>query len=128
MKALNYAILNLLCFSSMSVKAQNFAVDSVLPFKGKSITLLKEAVNNKKIIIYKTSLRLNTDGAPKSYHPKDLRADSLAINLIINGMAVYRKSDSFSISIPDKEISDYHKKYKNTSKNQVILQMMKKHK
>jgi hypothetical protein len=116
MKVLNYITLSLLFFSSMNLKAQKFAVDSVLYFKGKPITLLKDADNDKKVIIYKTSLRLNTDGAPKSYHPKDLRADSLALNLIINGMAVYRKSDSFCISIPDKEISDYHIKYKKTSK------------
>lgn len=99
-----------------NVEAQTYTHDSTLIFKNTPIKLFKNINNTKKLIIYKTSLRLNTDGAPKSYHPNDLRADSLAYNLIINGMAVYRKSDSFCISIPEKEIEDYHIKYRQTKK------------
>jgi hypothetical protein len=96
--------------------AQSFVPDTTLFFKETPIKSFKRINSKENIIIYKTSLRLNTDGAPKSYHPRDLRADSLALNLIINGMAVYRKSDGFCISIPDKGIIDYHEKYKDTKK------------
>jgi hypothetical protein len=40
-------------------------------------------------ILFKSQLRVNTDGAPNSYHPDDLRGTTKAINNIANGVAVY---------------------------------------
>lgn len=63
---------------------------------------LYENTNSKKLILFESNLNVNTDGVPKSYHPLDLRGDSLAINTILNGVAIYRKSDNIRISNPKK--------------------------
>ena len=39
------------------------------------------------LIAFRTSLRVNTDGAPNSYHPGDLRGQVRAINNICNGVS-----------------------------------------
>ncbi len=85
---------------------QNFTHTKSEAFKSKKILLFEDSQQNK-LIFYKTDLALNTDGSPTSYHPFDLRADSIANNLIINAVSVYRNSDSFCISIPSKEKKDY---------------------
>src|SRR5215211_4832376 len=43
-----------------------------------------------KVILFRTSLRVNTDGAPNSYHPQDLTVSVKAINNICNGISVTR--------------------------------------
>jgi len=43
-----------------------------------------------KVIFFRTSLRVNTDGAPNSYHPQDLSGTVKAINSICNGISVKR--------------------------------------
>jgi hypothetical protein len=43
-----------------------------------------------RIVFFRTSLRVNTDGAPNSYHPQDLTGTERAINNICNGVAVSR--------------------------------------
>ena len=43
-----------------------------------------------KVIFFRTSLRVNTDGAPNSYHPHDLNGSVKAINNICNGISVKR--------------------------------------
>ena len=43
-----------------------------------------------KVIFFRTSLRVNTDGAPNSYHPQDLSGTVKAINSICNAMSVKR--------------------------------------
>jgi hypothetical protein len=48
------------------------------------------ARDDGRIVFFSTSLRVNTDGAPNSYHPRDLRGGEMAINNICNGVAVYR--------------------------------------
>jgi hypothetical protein len=42
------------------------------------------------VIFFRTSLRVNTDGAPNSYHPQDLTGSVRAINNICNGVGVKR--------------------------------------
>jgi len=42
------------------------------------------------VIFFRTSLRVNTDGAPNSYHPQDLTGSVRAINNICNGVSVTR--------------------------------------
>jgi hypothetical protein len=43
-----------------------------------------------RVVFFRTSLRVNTDGAPNSYHPQDLTGSRLAINNICNGVSVSR--------------------------------------
>lgn len=43
-----------------------------------------------RVIFFRTSLRVNTDGAPNSYHPHDLTGSVRAINNICNGVSVTR--------------------------------------
>lgn len=43
-----------------------------------------------KVIFFRTSLRVNTDGAPNSYHPQDLSGSVQAINNICNAVTVRR--------------------------------------
>src|SRR6185503_8385231 len=43
-----------------------------------------------KVIFFSTSLRVNTDGAPNSYHPQDLSGSVKAINSICNAVVVKR--------------------------------------
>jgi hypothetical protein len=40
------------------------------------------------LVLFKAKLRVNTDGAPNSYHPNDLEGKTLAINNICNGVSV----------------------------------------
>jgi len=65
----------------------------------KKIILLKKPTG-EKLILFKTNLAVNTDGIPISYHPHDLRGDSVALNSILNGVFVLRKSDGVNLSVP----------------------------
>jgi hypothetical protein len=65
----------------------------------KKIILLKKP-SGEKLILFKTNLAVNTDGIPISYHPYDLRGDSIALNSILNGIFVYRNSDGVNLSVP----------------------------
>ena len=58
--------------------------------KIKLVTRPGETGSSNKVIFFKTSLRVNTDGAPNSYHPQDLTGTQRAINNICNGVGVYR--------------------------------------
>lgn len=44
--------------------------------------------NAADVIVFRTSLRVNTDGAPNSYSPSDLTGTTNAINNICNGVSV----------------------------------------
>lgn len=44
--------------------------------------------NANDVIVFRTSLRVNTDGAPTSYSPSDLTGSKTAINNICNGVSV----------------------------------------
>jgi len=44
------------------------------------------------LIAFRTKLRVNTDGAPNSYHPDDLRGQLKAINNICNGVSARNAS------------------------------------
>src|SRR4051812_16920995 len=39
--------------------------------------------------VFSSRLRVNTDGAPNSYHPEDLAGQTKAINHIANGVSIY---------------------------------------
>jgi hypothetical protein len=74
--------------------------------------ILFENSQNKKLILFKTNLQVNTDGVPTSYHPFDLRGNTIALNTILNGAAIYRLKDNIRISNPKKpnKFSDEDKK------------------
>ncbi len=81
--------------------AQTFAIVETSTFvpENKKIALLKNAAG-KKLIFFKTNLAVNTDGIPISYHPYDLRGDSIALNSILNAVSVYRLRDGVNLSVP----------------------------
>src|SRR4028119_1312921 len=58
--------------------------------KIKQVTRSNDLSGSNKVIFFRTSLRVNTDGAPNSYHPQDLTGTQKAINNICNGIAVYQ--------------------------------------
>ena len=49
-----------------------------------------------KVIFFSTSLRVNTDGAPNSYHPQDLSGSVKAINSICNAVAIRRNGQKLT--------------------------------
>src|SRR6186713_2660976 len=85
-----------------AVNAQEYTVERSKVFapQGKKVLLLKETSSAgggaaggpeaRKIILFQTNLRVNTDGAPLSYHTQDPRGRTLAINTVCNGFAVRR--------------------------------------
>ena len=91
---------------SGSVSAQTFTLKEKAIFipQKKEIILLADT-QGRKMILFKTGLQVNTDGAPVSYHPIDLKGDSIALNTILNAVAIYRKADSVRISNPPKKYS-----------------------
>jgi hypothetical protein len=77
------------------VKAQDFTVVQSKVFRpqNKKVLLLKDAADRtggRKIILFQTNLRVNTDGSPLSYHPQDPRGRTKALNNVCNGIAVRR--------------------------------------
>jgi len=57
---------------------------------GKKVLLLKDPSGQKGIILFQTTLRVNTDGSPLSYHPQDPRGNAKALNNICNAIVVRR--------------------------------------
>src|SRR4051812_22419946 len=57
--------------------------------QGRTVALLgRSADTTGRFAMFSAPLRVNTDGAPNSYHPDDLTGERLAINNILNGIAV----------------------------------------
>src|SRR6185437_11503130 len=69
---------------------QNFTVFQTGIFRpqNKRVLLLRDATTQKKIILFRTKLRVNTDGSPLSYHPQDPRGREKALNNICNAIVV----------------------------------------
>src|SRR5438552_2886979 len=82
-------------FCTSFVSAQNYTVSQTGIFgpQNKKVLLLKDSTSQKKIILFQTRLRVNTDGSPLSYHPQDPRGKDKALNNICNAIVV-QKSDS----------------------------------
>lgn len=76
-------------------RAQTFTVSQTGVFRpqNKKVLLLKDSTSQKKIILFQTKLRVNTDGSPLSYHPQDPRGRDKALNNICNAIVV-KKDDS----------------------------------
>ncbi len=73
---------------------QTFTINKEGVFKPENKKVLLFAnQQNKRLILFKSNLNVNTDGTPLSYHPDDLRGKTLAMNNICNAVAV-RKDGS----------------------------------
>lgn len=79
-----------LLFCSLIAHAQNYTVSKSDVFRpqNKKVLLLKESVGQRKIILFQTNLRVNTDGSPLSYHPQDPRGREKALNNVCNAIVV----------------------------------------
>jgi hypothetical protein len=93
------ATLALTLLSASMVDAQEFRIAQSEVFRpqNKKVLLLKDATDassQRKIILFQTNLRVNTDGSPLSYHPQDPRGRTKALNNICNGIAVRRSGEN----------------------------------
>jgi hypothetical protein len=77
------------CGSAL-LDAQSYSVARTGNFgpQHKKILLLQNSTGQKPIILFRTTLRVNTDGSPLSYHPQDLRGRDKALNNICNAVVV----------------------------------------
>ena len=87
----NY-VMTALLFCASSASAQNYKVSQTGLFgkHDKKILLLKESTSQKRIILFQTNLRVNTDGSPMSYHPQDPRGKDKALNNVCNAIVVQK--------------------------------------
>lgn len=99
MKKLILIILPIFAFTSGHAQIFKIKESGTFIPQNKKV-ILYENEKSRKLILFKTNLQVNTDGAPISYHPYDLRGDSIAINTILNGVAIYRIKDNIRISNP----------------------------
>jgi hypothetical protein len=96
---------------AISVNAQSYSVAETRIFtpQHKKVLLLKKSgAEPRKIILFQTMLRVNTDGAATSYHPLDPRGREIALNNVCNAIAVRRLSnlsDNLCLSNFGKAIS-----------------------
>jgi hypothetical protein len=93
---LNYfinAVLLVMCIV-FAVSAQNYKIAQTGKFapQNKKILLLKEPSGKNSVILFQTTLRVNTDGSPLSYSPADPLGESSALNNVCNAVAVIEKS------------------------------------
>ena len=79
-----------LCVSAARAQEFTVAQSKVFAPQNKKVLLLKDGASDRKIILFQTNLRVNTDGSPLSYHPQDPRGRTKALNNICNGIAVRR--------------------------------------
>ncbi len=87
---------------AFSVQAQNYSVSETRIFRpqGKKILLLKKSgADPRKIILFQTMLRVNTDGAATSYHPFDPLGRVKALNNVCNAIAVRRSGSSANLCL-----------------------------
>jgi hypothetical protein len=56
--------------------------------KNKTVLLLKNSTGQNDVVLFQTTLRVNTDGAPLSYHPQDPRGKAQALNNVCNAITV----------------------------------------
>ena len=86
-------VATLLCATIANAQQFTVAQSKVFAPQNKKVLLLKDtsdASGQRKIILFQTNLRVNTDGSPLSYHPQDPRGRTKALNNICNGIAVRR--------------------------------------
>lgn len=97
-----------ICFTSILLlltslaNAQNYVFEKGGVFREreverKVILVKNELSDSKKIILFQTPLRVNTDGSPNSYHPQDPRGATKALNNVCNAIAVRRKGSETNL-------------------------------
>ena len=76
--------------ASLLLGAQGYTVSRTGVFapQNKKVLLLQNPAGQKPIILFQTTLRVNTDGSPLSYHPQDPRGRDKALNNICNAIVV----------------------------------------
>ena len=76
--------------ASLVLGAQGYTVSRTGVFapQNKKVLLLQNPAGQKPIILFQTTLRVNTDGSPLSYHPQDPRGRDKALNNICNAIVV----------------------------------------
>jgi hypothetical protein len=82
--------------------------------------VLKDSLSQKrKILMFKTTLQVNTDGTPKSYHPLDLKGNINAINSIGNAVTIKKKGSGINLFFTEysKAISIFEKYRDNNYKD-----------
>jgi hypothetical protein len=98
LKHLSPALLVLLvCASASSAQEFTVAQSKVFTPQNKKVLLLKDRASDRKIILFQTNLRVNTDGSPLSYHPQDPRGRTKALNNICNGISVRRVNSNANL-------------------------------
>ncbi len=77
--------------STPILKQPTFKLVSSAVFEpqNKKIVLMQGATD-QKLLLFQTTLQVNTDGTPLSYHPQDLGGKTKAINTIGNAVAIYK--------------------------------------
>jgi hypothetical protein len=76
--------------SALGQTACEIRTQEIFQPQNKKVVLASRPDGNEKdqFVLFKSSLRVNTDGAPNSYHPDDLKGSTKAINNIANGVSV----------------------------------------
>ena len=85
------------CISTATAQTFTVAQSKVFAPQNKKVLLLKDGASDRKIILFQTNLRVNTDGSPLSYHPQDPRGRTKALNNICNGIAVRRAGSNANL-------------------------------
>lgn len=111
MKKILYALWILILYPLIT-DAQSFQLSETGLFEpqNKKILLFKDAMN-KKLLVFKTDVQVNTDGAPNSYHPMDVHGDSLAINSVGNAITVKKNK----VNVPYKELIGVFRQWKDSN-------------
>ena len=95
-------------FSAPFSYAQDYTVLETKLFnpQNKKVLLIGDATRQKKIILFQTTLRVNTDGSPLSYHPHDLRGKNKALNNICNAIAVRKGASGDNLCLKKGHFSE----------------------
>ena len=86
-----------LFFAVAHAQEFNVAQSAVFAPQNKKVLLLKDAASPRKVILFQTNLRVNTDGSPLSYHPQDPRGRTKAINNVCNAIVVKRTNSDANL-------------------------------
>ncbi|MEI7897694.1 MAG: hypothetical protein WCJ26_11715 [bacterium] len=97
MLRLIYSILPFLCLSGIAI-GQNLVLkeQGIFEPQNKKVLLFKDSVRHG-LILSKTTLQVNMDGTPVSYHPDDLQGKVKAINTIGNAVAIYKNLSDMNL-------------------------------
>lgn len=111
MKKILYALWILILYPLIT-DAQSFQLSETGLFEpqNKKILLFKDATN-KKLLVFKTDVQVNTDGAPNSYHPMDVHGNSLAINSVGNAVTVKKNK----VAVPYKELIGVFRQWRDSN-------------